>query len=99
MFLDSSLLFLFFRSHEVLQFGHETFQIGKFAVDRGKADISHFVDRAQFTEDHFPYFLAGHFLGQGIADIAFDLGDDVFQLLPLDFPLVAGPEQAVQLSH
>ena len=96
MFLDSGLLFLFFRAHEMLQFSHETVQIGEFAVYGSKADISDFIDRAQLAEDHFPYLFTGHFLGQGIADVALDLGDDILQLLPFDFPLVAGPEQAVQ---
>ena len=72
----------------MLQFSHETVQIGEFAVYGSKADISDFIDRAQLAEDHFPYLFTGHFLGQGIADVALDLGDDVLQLLPFDFRLL-----------
>ena len=34
-------------------------------------------------------------MSQCIADIAFNLGDNFFQLSARDFPLVAGPKQAV----
>ena len=80
----------------MLQLGHKAFQIGKFPIYRREPDISNFINRLEFVQDHFADFLARDFLSQGIPYIPFYVRNDVFQLLPRNHPLIAGPQQAVQ---
>ena len=80
---------------QIFQFLHKGGDIGKGTIDGGEADISHFIQLAQFVHHHFADFPGGDFFLEAVIGDLLNGGNNLFDLSGGNRALMAGGDNAV----